>query len=304
MNKIAYLDDNMVLGACHISRDYSALRELVLAQDCPATQELVVDGERFGFVITPNLSLTKIYGFPCYVVKFLFSSVQTLHDEAQEAIMHQLMAKLSDCMNREKGYYNIRVPAHIVDLIKAVNGECRNLIFCGGTVEQIHMGQLVDPIVKDGMKLFFADQEFVTKNREHLERQAYESFQSYQGQYHISPVTEPKAGEIYRSWIAGYFDSFSPNTVLIAEYEGEAVGYCMIRETEQAVEAVLASVEASKRKLGTYKAMISTLIAYAKKQGKMFVTSTQFDNYIVQGTWNFLGLRPFYSIYNMHYDNR
>lgn len=304
MNKIAYLDDNIALGACHVSRDYSALRQQVLAQDCPVTQELVVDGERFGFAITRNLPLTKIYGFPCYVVKFVFSAVQTLHDDAQEAILRQVAAKLADCMDREKGYYNIRIPTHIVDLIKAVNCECRNLIFCGGTVEEIHMGQVTAPIVKDGMRLFFADQDFVAQNRAHLEQLAYASFKSYQGQYHISPVTDQKAGEIYSSWIAGYFDSFAPNTVLVAEYEGETVGYCTIRETGQAVDAVLSSVDAGKRQLGTYKAMISTLIAYAKKQGKLFVTSTQFDNYIVQGTWNSLGLRPFYSIYNMHYDNR
>lgn len=304
MNKICYLDDNIALGQCYASRNYSDLKEKILSQPYTKENYVLMDGERFGFEITPNIPLTKLYQFPCYVVKFVFSSVQTLHDEQQETIMRQVAEKLADCMNREKGYYDIRIPTHIVDLIKAINYECGNLLLCGGTVEEIHVGKVVPPVLQEGMRLFFAEKTFVEKNRKKLEQLAYDSFKSYQGQYHISPVTDKKAGEIYSSWIASYFDSFSPNTVLIAEYKGEIVGYCTIRETEQAVDAVLSSVDASKRQLGTYKAMISTLIAYAKKREKLFVTSTQFDNYIVQGTWNSLGLRPFYSIYNMHYDNR
>ena len=84
----------------------------------------------------------------------------------------------------------------------------------------------------------------------------------------------------------------------------ELAGYCTLREDTLAVEAVLGSVNQEKRRLGVYKAMFYTLIQYAKEKGKLFLSSTQFDNYIVQGTWSALGLRPFYSIYNVHFDNR
>lgn len=61
-------------------------------------------------------------------------------------------------------------------------------------------------------------------------------------------------------------------------------------------------MDAKYRKLGAYRAMISFLVNYAYENNKSFVTSTQFDNYIVQGVWNSIGLKPFYSIYNFHID--
>jgi hypothetical protein len=50
--------------------------------------------------------------------------------------------------------------------------------------------------------------------------------------------------------------------------------------------------------------MISFGVNYATENHKDFVTSTQFDNFIVQGVWASIGLKPFYSIYNVHLDRR
>lgn len=302
MAKIAYLDDNVLLGQSYALRNYDAVRQAVQQKEEVFT--IKEDGKVYGFEIRRNEPLTQLYGFPCYVVKFVFSDVSTLHLVEQEQIMNRLCVALRQKMNETKGYYNIRVPSHIVDLMKAINANLQGLIHCGGTVEEIHVGDLKMPQIKEGLKLFFADESFVKQNKALLMDMAYQSFKIYQGQYHISPVTADKAGDIYSNWIGNYFDRFKPNTILIAEYENEVTGYCTISENEIAIDAVLSSVNEEKRRLGTYKAMIATLIRYAKEQGKLFVTSTQFDNYIVQGTWNSLGLRPFYSIYNMHYDNR
>lgn len=302
MANIAYLDNNVLLGQCYALRDYKDLRQTALKKE--GVRSILYNGEVYGYEVRKNEPLTALYGFPCYVVKFVFSDVSTLHNDEQEQVMNRLCAMLCEEMKAARGYYNLRVPAHIVDLMKAINANLQGLIHCGGTVEEIHVGELKMPQIKEGLKLFFADEAFVRKNKTLLMDMAYQSFKSYQGQYHISPVTAHKAGEIYSSWIGSYFDAFKPNTVLIAEYEGEVTGYCTISEDDIAIDAVLSSVNENKRRLGTYKAMIATLIQYAKTQNKLFVTSTQFDNYIVQGTWNSLGLRPFYSIYNLHYDNR
>ena len=66
----------------------------------------------------------------------------------------------------------------------------------------------------------------------------------------------------------------------------------------------LSAISAKHRKLGGYRTLISSLINYAYKNGKSFTASTQFDNYIVQGTWNSLGMKPYFSFYNFHFDNR
>lgn len=304
MAKVAYLDNNTLLGQCYASHSYASLRQRILDNKENHTAILERDGEVYGYDISENRPLTKQYGYPCWVVKFVFSQVDTLHSNDQEKIMNALVAHLMQEINTRKGYYNLRVPTHIVDLLKAINSNVDHMIFCGGTVEEIHVGPAPELVLKEGMELFFADNDFVSSNREILQDMAYKSFATYQGQYHISPVTYSRAGEIYSNWIARSLNNFEPNTVLIAQYEKETIGYCTISENDIAVDAVLSSVNENRRGLGTYKAMITFLIRYAKSKDKLFVTSTQFDNYIVQGTWNSLGLRPFYSIYNLHLDYR
>ena len=92
--------------------------------------------------------------------------------------------------------------------------------------------------------------------------------------------------------------------MVVACKDSIPVGFVTIKETDNAVEGILSAVDPKNRKLGAYRAMIAYLINYANENKKSFVTSTQFDNYIVQGVWNSLGLKPFYSIYNIHIDNR
>ena len=304
MAEVSYLDNNKLLGESYFLRNYIRVRQEVLNKSGDSIKYIEKNGERYGYEISTNRPLTQLYGFPCYVVKFLFSKIETLHDTQQESILQELCTMLHHDVSSKRGYYNFRVPAHIVDLIKTMNCNFVDTIYCGGTVEEIHVGETCEPVIKDGLELFFADEAFIINNKALLMDMAFRSFSSYQGQYHISSVTESLAGDIYSNWIASWFDSFKPDTVLIAEYEGEVVGYCTIDENDIAVDAVLSSVNEEKRRLGAYKAMIATLIQYAKSKNKLFISSTQFDNYIVQGTWNSLGLRPFYSIYNFHYDNR
>lgn len=304
MGLAAYLDDNILLGQSYVNHDDAPVHEKVLNDLYKYTYSLQRDGKAFCYDITKNIPLTNIYKFPCYVVKFCFSEVDMLHTHEQEEIMNELCACLYKNILSKNGYYNLRIPTHIVDLIRAVNGTFPSLIFCGGTVEEIHVGNIVESLVKDELNLYFADRKFAEQNKKKLEAIAMKSFGSYQGQYHISPVTNGRAGLIYGDWIGSYFLKYKENSVLIAEYKRNIVGYCAIQEDDIAVDVVLAAVDVNYRQLGAYKAMISTLIKYAKGKNKLFVTSTQFDNYIVQGVWNSLGLRPFYSIYNMHLDNR
>lgn len=258
----------------------------------------------FGFHITRNQNVSKIYGMDCYVVKFVFSDVSQLHDSRQEQILCQLLKKLEHWINTHKGYYNLRIPTHIVDLIKALNATFMNPIFCGGTVEELIHGKYVDDCNANKLTIEFADREYIEKNKTGLMEMTLESFETYQGQYHISGVTQDKAGLIYENWIKGSMNAQDNERCVVAKINEKPVGFVTIKETENAVEGVLSAVDSKNRKLGAYKAMIAYLINYANQNNKSFVTSTQFDNFIVQGVWNSLGLRPFYSIYNMHIDSR
>lgn len=304
MAYVTYLDNNSLLGRCYATHSYEDLRQQVLNQKQNISYYLNQNHEIYGYDITVNIPLTKLYGFPCYVVKFLFSNIDTLHRSEQESIVSDLCNHLQEQIGEQKGYYNLRIPSHIVDLTKSINSQFQHLIFCGGTINEIYVNGFSMPKCRDGVRLFFADKVFVETNRARLIDMAAESFREYQGQYHISPVTAGKAGEIYGNWIKSSFDDFHENSVLVAQYHGEVVGYCTIEENDIAVDAILSSVNANVRGLGIYKQITATLIQYAKDQKKLYVTGTQIDNFVVQGTYNSLGMRPFCAIYNMHYDNR
>ena len=304
MSVVTYSDQNTLLGKCYITRSYVFLHDKILNERDTLTYSLCRDGEVYGYSVQPNQPLTELYHIPCYVVKFVFSAVDTLHQPGQEAVMDQLCAALKREVESVKGYYVLRIPAHIVDLIRAVNRNLNRILFCGGTVEEIYTESSKQITWSREIEVLFADRLFVETHRQQLLSMALRSFQNYQGQYHISPVTSGNAGEIYRRWIEHTLDDYKENALIVVRHGQELAGYCTLREDTLAVEAVLGSVNQEKRRLGVYKAMFYTLIQYAKEKGKLFLSSTQFDNYIVQGTWSALGLRPFYSIYNVHFDNR
>lgn len=304
MQRIPFIDDNVLLGDCFVKRDYSQIREKITGGGYKITDCLTDEGEIYGFHVTRNQNVSSIYGMDCYVVKFLFSGVSQLHDSRQEQVLGQLMARVKSHIDVCKGYYNLRIPTHIVDLIKAVNRTFSNTIFCGGTVEELICGKYVDNCNPNNLTIQFADQMYLEKYKAELLEMTLASFKTYQGQYHISDITQSKAGMIYENWIRETIKEVNHERVVVAVKDRDLVGFVTIKETEYAVEGVLSAVDPAKRKLGAYKAMIAFLINYAVKKNKSFVTSTQFDNFIVQGVWNTLGLKPFYSIYNIHIDGR
>lgn len=304
MQKISFVDDNLQLGDCYIKREYIGLKEKITGGGYAVTDSLTYNGELFGYHVTKNQNVSQIYGMDCYVVKFVFSGILQMHDCEQEQVLQELLIKLKNHIDFHRGYYNIRIPTHIVDLIKALNVTFMNPIFCGGTVEELIHGKSVDDYNENHLTIEFAEREYIEKYKKDLQAMTLSSFETYQGQYHISGVTQNKAGLIYENWIRETMETLNNEKCVVAKNGDMPIGFVTIKETDNAVEGVLSAVDSRNRKLGAYKAMIAYLINYANKKNKSFVTSTQFDNFIVQGVWNSLGLKPFYSIYNIHIDNR
>jgi len=304
MPVLSYMDNIFKLSHCFIKRDYSSIREEILSMKEELNFRYEEDGEIWGYQITRNMPVSGLYGFHAYVVRFYFTQIDTLHNAHQEEIMEKVFLALRHEIEMCPGYYNLRLPAHVVDVLKAFNRYMPGCIFCGGTVEQAVGGKEVDIPKREGIRVFFAERDYLKDHREQLLEMTYSSFASYQGQYHISSVTDEKAGLIYEKWIESYFENFEDNRIFVVEYHGEPVGFCTIGEDEHVVEGQLSAISSSHRKLGAYRTLISSLINYAYKNGKSFTASTQFDNYIVQGTWNSLGMKPYFSFYNFHFDNR
>lgn len=304
MAVISFIDNNYKYVKGYISRDYGDLaKEVEQIKDDLSyyieQQDIIV-----GYKININNPLTELYGFNCYAVKFYIKNIDTLHSEKQFLLFDEMMLELKKAIECKKGYYNLRIPTNFVDLIKAFNHIFDKSIFCGGTVEQFIYGKEVPENNKNSLKIFEADAEYVNKNKKTLMEMTYDSFKTYQGQYHLSYVTDGLAGKIYENWIEQSLSNIGENKVIVVEHNEEPIGFVTIGEDDFAVEGILSSVSCVSRQLGAYKAMISYIINYANHNGKAFITSTQFDNFIVQGTWNGLGLKPFYSIYNFHVDTR
>lgn len=303
MSISSYVDDNSILGKAFVERDNSNLNDYIINNKNTYEYLDEIDNQIYAFSVSKNESLSEIYSSEFKVVRLVLKDIDTMHNKDQEERFEKLFEYLKKYMDENPAYYNVRIPTHFVDAIKAYNTSIVNSIFCGGTVEWIGYNRNIEIKRKDGIDVFWADKEYIKENKKRLLDIAYTSFEQYQGQYHISYATDEKAGVIYQKWLENSFDNYKGN-VLVVTYERKPISFVLYGETEYAVEAVVGAVDNEYRKYGAYRLMISTGVNYATEKNKNFVTSTQFDNYIVQGVWASLGLKPFYSIYNIHCDWR
>ena len=305
MSVVAYADNGIMMAKSYLGRQCSDLSKMIISHHEDYSFAIIENDDVYAYDIRKNESLSEIYGFDCFVIKFAFSSIDTLHGENQESVLKKLLLNLRERISGHKGYYNVRIPTHISDLTRAFNDvfSGSKQYFCGGTVEYVQTAFSEKEFEKHpDLKLFYADKEYLKNHSERLIDLAHDSFRSYQGQYHISPVTSPLAGQIYADWIKNSISESSDDDILIAEIGHEIAGYCTFKRNGGVYEGILSSVDPLYRKHSVYKSLISFLANEAQKEGGFFFTSTQFDNFIVQSAWISLGLKPFYSIYNYHLD--
>lgn len=304
MAKISYIDDEFKYIRAFIIRDYAKIADEVRDNLHLLTYSFVNGDRIYGYYISENSLLSAVYHMNFFVIHFCFVDVDTLHNEEQEKCMFRLMEHLVKEMQQRRGYYNIKLPANIVDLVRAYNRVHQPFLFCGGSVLQYVYGRKVSDCNENRLQVYTADKAYILQHKDELLEMTYRSFETYQGQYHCSSVTGEQAGNIYEQWIKGSLEPQSSDQVVISEYKGVPIGFVTIKEDDFAVEGMLAAVRDDYRKYGAYKSMIAFIINYANANNKCFITGTQFDNFIVQGVWNSLGMKPFYSFYNIHADRR
>lgn len=303
MPTLSFIDNTTLLSKCYLKKDYSEIAEHIVNNVDSLTFYVKENDAIWGYKIASNEPLTKIYGFPFYVVRFYFKNMETLHSQEQIILLDQLFRVLKQEMDSNKGYYNVRVPAHFVDVTKAFNRNMKDYIFCGGTIEKVIHDKKLNINLKEGISVLDSNEQYVKKNRDKLLDISYTSFQAYQGQYHISPITQHKAGMIYKDWMESELNENNIKNLLICEFEKTPIGFLTYRD-EESMELILSGVSSQLRGLGAYKTMLSTMINRGYEQGKVSLAGTQFDNFISQNTWRSLGFEPYYSFYNFHFDRR
>ena len=299
MSVISFIDDNTVLAKYYLQRDYIELSKQIKLEKENLTKYVEWEGMLGGYTVLKNEPLSKLYHGDFFVVRFFLADFQTEHRVKQEELLLELMQCLKENINGKKGYYNLRIPSHVVDIIRTYNNVFQNGFFSGGTIEEIIYGKNFPSDTRENLKVFLADEVYIKQHFERLLNLTFASFREYHGQYHISPYTEKIAGKVYEDWI---YNSLKNNQdkIVIADYLGIPIGFITLSEKENAVEGLLNAVDEKYRNIGAYRAMLCYAINEATKKRRSFIISTQLDNFIVQGIWNSVGLRPFYSVYNMH----
>ena len=155
MGKVCFVDDNFRLSKCFVNRNYVELADKI-EQEKESLTFYQEAGELIaGYHITKNEPLSILFQRTFYVVRFVFKDVDTMHDAEQEKCMTELFMVLKSHIETEKGYYNLRLPSHIVDAVKAYNAIFKEGYFCGGTVEELIHGKKVEYQLKGGIKVFF-----------------------------------------------------------------------------------------------------------------------------------------------------
>ena len=84
---LSYMDNIFKLSHCFVNRDYSSIREHILSMKEDLNYRYEEGGEVWGYQISKNVPVSKLYGFDAYVVRFYFTKVDTLHNEHQEKIL-------------------------------------------------------------------------------------------------------------------------------------------------------------------------------------------------------------------------
>lgn len=306
--------DNYVLMA---QTEYGDVQKAEPGNQCEGSTDQAVKTEGIAYHITENAPLSRLYGMPVRVVKFSVGMSAEAGIEApcgasasvdSLSKAKELVSCLAEQMQKEPAYYTVRVPAQFPELLAALSEVGLPIVFCGGTVAYaINPAEAASNIAnwkshRSDIKVFKADSAYLNANCRKLCKIAEESFQDYSGQYHIAPRTAPKAGMIYSNWIRTIFDAPEGHLMMVAECEGEPAGFSLITESEYGMDMELTAVLAEYRGHGIYTELMRENVRYASSRNCIFVSSTQLDNFGSQRTWAKVGMRPYYTIYNLHVD--
>ncbi len=251
MSKISYKFHIKEYAKAHIQRDYRIIKESVLFFENP-TFFVEENNKKYGYEIKENKALKELYGFPFFIVDFFFSEIDTLSNEEEEKLLSQVLVHLKKHINAHKGYYNIRVPAHITGLIKTYNQQIQKSMMCGGTVSYVWQPSFHTLDCPLESQAFVADDLYKKKHRDSLIAIAKSAFDNYHGQYDISPITCHLAGDIYTQWIEKSFVEEEKISLRVFETEGKPVGFFTVEEEGAFHQIVLSAVSKEVHGQGIY----------------------------------------------------
>ena len=297
-----FIDDYAYMAALQ----FHMIQKTCLEEQCD--QILVRGNVKLGYRVTENNPLTSLYDMPVRVIRIVVEGFAIADSPVQLELSEQLIVELTQEMTNHPAYYTIRIPAQFPCLLQAITDLPGTTLFCGGTVAyainpaegRVNMAMWKSP--KEDVRVFLADSAYLEANCRKLCKIAEDSFANYSGQYHIAPRTAPKAGQIYTNWIRSIFEHPEGYCMMCVECNGEPAGFSLLSEDEYGIDMELTAVSEQFRGRGLYTELMRENVRYAVSRDRIFVSSTQLDNFGSQRTWAKVGMRPYYTIYNFHCD--
>jgi GNAT superfamily N-acetyltransferase len=130
------------------------------------------------------------------------------------------------------------------------------------------------------------------------------AFTGYFGHYHADPrFSREDCDDIYADWAyRGCLDREVADQVLVAEADGDVIGFCLIKVRDDEVgDGTLYGVHPGYRGRGAYRDLVVAAMKWARDNGCVrMVESTQVTNLVSQKVWARLGFEPFSSYYTFH----
>lgn len=301
MTKISHIEDKKQLAYCFNCRDFSFLKEKVHIGKNELKNYVEKNDQIYGYKINKIEQLTNIYNFNVYAVNFEFSELSVWPTIEEFSAISNMLLLLKKDIDISAGYYILKIPAHMLYLINMVSETVGNYIFAG-TTKCYTLNQYIDKQFKeDDTRILLANDKIKLVYGEQLKMISQKSFENHKGQYHISEITRDKAVFIYKNWIDQYINSSDD---IIVAFSGEnIVGFLAIDEDENYIEGSLGAVDSNYRNMHIYEKMERMAVQISIQKNKIFVTSTQLENYIIQKAENNIGLIHYYSFHNIHINN-
>lgn len=305
-NKNVYTPNKGLLASYNCNKIPADKLEEVLDNIVPQMNSFVKGEDYlFGYKISPVSVLSKLFEFNVFSVDFIGYDKWKKNDPEGKEKIKELIEKLKEDMEKEKGYYILKTPMENIILISQFNETLSSLMNAGSTVYYVNNRRNNNSLeLKNShLEFKFLAYEEKEKFRNDLIRLTEEGFGDYFGQYNISHITRDKADEIYPNWIRQLVNSDNIETkILMALNSDKPIGYIVINEDEYCVDIVLNTIDRAYWNEGIYSDMVKYICSFVD-ESKPIIASTQTNNYGSQNAWIKNGFRIFNSFYTFHFNN-
>lgn len=300
---ISYIEDKNILAKAFKAKNYESIN--IIITDMVKKNDLDYYENGLGYKIKKIDQLSEIYDADFFSINFYLMNVNPFFDEEMINYFNKMIKNLKKLLEEKEGYFIIKVPSHIPNLINSLRIIFEeNSIFTGGTVCYFIDHEVSNLKVEDKIKIKMLKFEEYEKYNETIKDLSYESFKNYFGQYHISDFTRPKAPIIYKNWIRDFFKNSNNNDrMIVAEKNNKIVGFLTLYKNKNAYEIVLNAIDGNYRSDKIYERIVRFAVNYSMRNNKICTVSTQLSNIFAQRAWVNVGFKPYYSYYLFHYNN-